>query len=109
MNDFLLVVSISIGAGVGLVIAIWVAGLVGCLGDIYKEWHDGRQLAQMVSEKNHKRRAELVAKLIELQRAMQPGPFEEPVIESPGQPANEMAGSCSDSSEKGCDSLTHTI
>jgi hypothetical protein len=108
-NDLVLVLGLSIGGAVGVAITTWVAGLMGFLGDIYKEWHDGRQLAQLVKEKNHKRRAELLAKLIELQRAMQPVPSEEPVIESPGQLVNELAGSCSDSSEKGCNPLTYTI
>jgi hypothetical protein len=31
-------------------ITTWLAGLMGFLGDIHKEWHDGRQLAQMVAE-----------------------------------------------------------
>ena len=104
-----MIMGIGAGVGGGLVIAMWVAGLMGFLTDVYKEWHDGRRLAQLVSERNRERRAELLAKMIELQRAMQPATSEEPLIESPDRPVNELAGSCPDTSEKSCDTLTHTI
>jgi len=85
MNDWdavLIVVFMSAGGALGAGIAIWIAALIGFFGDIYKIWQDGRQLAQLVTEKEHKRRVELLAKMIELERAMQPVPPEEPVIES---------------------------
>ncbi len=102
-------VCVVAGVAVGAAACFFAMGMFGFIGDVYASWQNGRDLALLVTEKNHKRQVELLAKMIELQRAMQPVPSEEPVIESPGQPANELAGSCSDSSEKGCDPLTHTI
>lgn len=97
LNEFFMFVGIFIGAVVGGTIAVWAAMMTGFLGDIYKEWHDGLQLAQLVKEKKHKRRAELLGKLIELQRATQPAT---PLVEGPGQLVKDSVGSCSDSSEK---------
>ena len=65
--------------------------MIGFLGDIYKIWHDGRELAQIVTEKEHKRRLELLAKMIALQQAMLPVPSEKPVIESRDGTVNEPA------------------
>jgi hypothetical protein len=105
LNEFFMFAGIFIGAVVGGSVAVWATAVTGCLGEIYNEWHDGLQLAQLVKEKKHTRRAELLAKMIELQRAMQPA---SPLIEGPGQLVNESAG-CSDSGEKSCDTLMHTI
>jgi hypothetical protein len=79
MSEFLMLMGICTGLGVGLAITTWIAGLLGLLGDMYKEWHGGRQLARMVAETNRKRRAELLAKMIELERAMEPVLSAEPV------------------------------
>jgi hypothetical protein len=100
---------ICVGGSVGVAVSMFVMCLLGFIGDVYASWQNGRKLALLVTEKNHKRRVELLAKLIELQRAMQPVPSEKPVIESPGPLADELAGNCSDSNDKGCAPFTHTI
>jgi hypothetical protein len=105
MNELFMIMGIGAGVGGGLVIAMWVAGLMGFLTDAYKDWHDGREIAQLVAEKNHKRRAELLGKMIELQRAMQPASS---LIENPGELVNESVG-CSDSGEKSCAPSTYMI
>jgi hypothetical protein len=61
-----------IGAGAGITIVELVGVLAFFLGAFYHAWHCGRELAQLVTEKTHKRRVELLAKMIELERVMQP-------------------------------------
>jgi Na+-driven multidrug efflux pump len=86
-----LLIFMIFGGILGVAIAIWVATLIGFLGEIYKTWQDGRKFAQIVTEKEHKRRLELLAKMIELERAMQPVPSEKPVIEGRDGTVNEPA------------------
>ena len=61
-----------IGAGAGITIVELVGVLAFFLGAFYHTWHCGQHLAQLVTEKEHKRRMELFAKMIELERVMQP-------------------------------------
>jgi hypothetical protein len=76
-----LMLGICVGGGLGAGITVLVAGLIGFLGDVRACWHTGRKIAQFVTEKEHDRRVELLAKMIELERAMQQVPPEVPVIE----------------------------
>jgi hypothetical protein len=80
LSQVIMFLGICIGILAGGSITVWAAGMAGFLSEIYKEWHDGLQLAHLVKEKERERRAELLAKMIELQRTMQPEPSEESVI-----------------------------
>jgi hypothetical protein len=77
-EQFLLLMGICIGISIG----VCALCLFGFLTEMYTFWQLGRYIAVQVTEKNHKRRAELLAKMNELQRAMQQVPPEVPVIES---------------------------
>ncbi len=55
----------------GAALAVGVAGVIGFLGEVRSCWQRGRQLAQLVTENEHERRLEMLAKMIELERAMQ--------------------------------------
>ena len=102
-QQFWLILGMCIGLGTGVCITIWVAALIGFLGDIYSTWQDGRKLAQFVTEKKHKRSVELLAKLIELERAKQPVPSEIPVIESQERVVNELVACQREPSPSGDD------
>src|SRR5205823_9948533 len=86
-----LMLGICVGGAIGMGITLLVAFLIGFLGDVRASWHTGRKLAQFVTEKEHERRVELLANMIELQRAMQPVPSEKPVIESADGTIDEPA------------------
>jgi hypothetical protein len=58
-----------IGMSLGMVIIGLIVILATVLGGIYRIWHDGRDLAQTVTENKHKRRVQLLAKMIELEQA----------------------------------------
>ena len=72
VNQELFLMFVLIGAGAGMSIVELVGVLAFFLGAFYHTWHCGQHLAQLVTEKEHKRRMELFAKMIELERAMQP-------------------------------------
>ena len=86
-ETFLLVMGICIGIAIG----IWSVTLIGFVAEIYTFWQMGRDIALLVTEKEHKRRLELLAKMIELERAMQPVPSEKPVIEGQDGVVNRPA------------------
>jgi hypothetical protein len=69
-------ISMFLGIGIGVAVAMGIIYVVAIpsfvLGVFYRLWHDGRDLAQLVTEKEHKRRMELFAKMIENERPMQP-------------------------------------
>jgi hypothetical protein len=87
LDLFLMIMGILIGIQIGM----FVVCLIGFVAEIYTFWQMGRDIAQMVTEKQHKRRAELLAKMIELEQAMQPVPSGRPVIESRGGTVNDPA------------------
>jgi hypothetical protein len=64
------------GIGIGAVAAMAIIYVVAIqsfvLGVIYHIWHVGRRDAHLATEKLHKRRMELLAKMIENERPMQP-------------------------------------
>jgi hypothetical protein len=71
VDSVFMVVFLSVGGALGAAIAVFVAGLIGFLGDVHASWQTGRRMAQLVTEKQHNRRVELLARMIELERAMQ--------------------------------------
>ncbi len=89
-DQFWMLMGISIGVGIGSTVCVGLMGLFGFIADMRCSWQTGRELAQLVTEKEHKRRVELLAKMIELERAMQPVPSEKPVIESQERVVNEL-------------------
>jgi len=90
-NCVLLVIVLSFGVALGAGLTIGAVSAIGFLGDVHASWQTGRKIAQFVTEKEHKRRVELLAKMIELERAMQPVPSEKPVIEGRDGTVNEPA------------------
>ena|SRR5579864_6555452 len=85
-EQFLILMGIVIGISIG----VCAVCLVGFVTEIYTFWQLGRYIAVQVTEKKHKQRVELVAKLIELERAKRPVPSEIPVIESQERVVNEL-------------------
>jgi hypothetical protein len=85
-EQFLMLMGIVIGISIG----VCAMCLVGFVVEMYTLWQLGRFIAVQVTEKKHKRRAELLAKMIELERARQPVLSEEPVIESRDGIVNEL-------------------
>jgi len=71
-NLIFMFIGVLIGLGAGITIIELVVLLAFFLGAFYHTWHCGRELAQLVTEKTHKRRVELLAKMIERERVMQP-------------------------------------
>jgi hypothetical protein len=71
----LFLLSVLIGASVGMDIIVSVGFLAWFLGLIHGFWQLGRELAQTITEKTHKRRVERLAKMIEHEQARQPGPL----------------------------------
>ncbi len=106
-NDMVFIIGLSIGGAAGVAVTALVAGLTGFFSDIRKEWQDGRQVAELVKEKNQERRVELLGKLIELQRAMQPVASGEPLIASQEPPVSELATSRRDDAPIGEDNAGH--
>ena len=79
------------GGSLGASLAIGVAFAIGFLGDVRASWQTGRKIALLVTEEEHSRRVELLAKMIELERAMQQVPPEEPLIGSRDEIVNQSA------------------
>ena len=87
LEQFLILMGILIGTSIG----VCSLCLFGFLAEMYTFWQLGRYIAVQVTQKNHKRRAELLAKMIEREQAMQQGPPEVPVIESRSGTVTERA------------------
>jgi hypothetical protein len=87
LEQFLILIGIVIGISIG----VCAVCLFGFVTEMYTFWQLGRYIAVQVTEKKHKRRAELLAKMIELERAMQQAPPEVPVIESRDGTVTERA------------------
>ena len=47
--------------------------LFGIIGEFYETWQTGRQIALFVTERNHQRRLDLLAKMIELEQLREAG------------------------------------
>jgi hypothetical protein len=86
LEQFLMIMGIFIGITIG----VCSMCLFGFVVEMYTFWQLGRYIAVQVTEKKHKRRVELLAMLIELERAKQPVPSEIPVIESQERVVNEL-------------------
>jgi hypothetical protein len=60
---------IIIGAGVGGGLTFFVTFAIGFVGDVFHGWTEGRNLYRIVTETRHKRRLELLDKMIALEKA----------------------------------------
>ena len=81
MTGLFILLGIVIGIGIAMVLMF----VIGFVAEMYSFWQLGHYMAVQVTKKNHKRRLEMLAKMIELERAMQPVPSGRSVIESGGR------------------------